>query len=346
MRLGLVPENWLERIALMLGWVPEPLLYTMNAPLLARSVMVATESGLFDILGNEELEAGEVAERCGSHPVATEKLMGALTRSRLLRFRRGRYRISRSAKRWLLRDSPESLYDMVIFCSMCLRHLDHLEEYLRSGKPLDIHETENDPAVWAAYQKGMRAMASLSAPEVGERTPVPDGATQMLDIGGSHGLYSVAICRRHPRLSAVVLDLPAAVEHAAPILAEEGMGERVRHEAGDVLQVDLGEDQYDLVLISQLVHHFPEAENRELMRRIERALRPGGKLVIQGITKPPDSATNQLAGLLDLFFALTSRAGSWTFEEIASWQRDAGLTPRKPMMLRTMPGGGQQVATK
>ena len=68
----------------------------------------------------------------------------------------------------------------------------------------------------------MRAMASGSAREVGRRTPVKSGARDMLDIGGSHGYYSVAICRRHPGLRAVILDLPEAIKHAAQSTGEGG----------------------------------------------------------------------------------------------------------------------------
>ncbi len=49
----------------------------------------------------------------------------------------------------------------------------------------------------------------------------------MLDIGGSHGYFSVELCRRYAGLRAVVLDLDQAVEQAAPSLEAEGMGERV-----------------------------------------------------------------------------------------------------------------------
>ena len=43
---------------------------------------------------------------------------------------------------------------------------------------------------------------------------------------------------------------------------------------------------------------------------------------------------------------LTSAAGTWTFEEMADWQRGAGLRPRRPIRLLTVPGVGLQVATK
>jgi hypothetical protein len=53
-----------------------------------------------------------------------------------------------------------------------------------------------------------------------------------------------------------------------------------------------------------------------------------------------------MGGLFDLYFALTSEAGTWTFAEMAAWQRDAGLVPGKPIRLRTAPGMGLQTAAK
>src|SRR5262245_62389041 len=96
----------------------------------------------------------------------------------------------------------------------------------------------------------------------------------MLDIGGSHGYYSVILCHRYPRLRSTVLDLPQAIRHAAPLLAREGMGDRVVHRAGDALTDDLGSDAYDLVFVAALVHHFDEDTNGELMRRIGGTMRP------------------------------------------------------------------------
>jgi ubiquinone/menaquinone biosynthesis C-methylase UbiE len=193
----------------------------------------------------------------------------------------------------------------------------------------------------------MRALAGVGAPEIVQRTPVPTGATTMLDVGGSHGFISVAMCRRYPQLRAVVLDLPAAVKHAASILAAEGMGDRVTHRAGNALEDDLGTDEWDLVYVSQLVHHFDEATNRQFARRVARALKPGGVFVILELLRPsspPDAG--QAGALLDLYFALTSRSGTWSADEMAGWQRDAGLTARQPIHLRTIPGYAEVVAAK
>ncbi len=205
----------------------------------------------------------------------------------------------------------------------------------------------SDPKMWDSYQRGMRALAAAFSSEAVRRLPVPRGARDMLDIGGSHGYYSVALCRRHEGLRSVVLDLPAAVEQAAPLLAAEEMGDRVVHRPGDALADDLGEEEWDVVMMAQLVHHFTDEQNSALARRIARALRPGGIFAILDAfrpRKPGDSG--QVPSLLEFYFALTSRSGTWTPEDMARWQRDAGLQPRRAIRLRTVPGGGMQVAVK
>jgi hypothetical protein len=157
----------------------------------------------------------------------------------------------------------------------------------------------------------------------------------------------VALCRRNDGLRSTIIDLPRAVEHAAPLLAAEGMGDRVVHRTGDALTSDLGTDAYDLVLIGQLVHHFSEAQNRELAVRVAGSLRPGGVLAVLDEFRPRTAkAAGQLGALLEFYFAMTSQSGTWAVEEIAGWQRNAGLEPRKPIRFRTVPGVGIQAATK
>ena len=144
----------------------------------------------------------------------------------------------------------------------------------------------------------------------------------------------------------MILDLPAAVEHAAPLLAGEGMGDRVVHRVGDGLADDLGTEAWDVVFVSSLVHHFDDATNRAFAKKIARALRPGGVYVIQELIRASPPAAGQIGALLDLYFALTSEAGTWSFEEMADWQREAGLRPLRPLKFRTVPGNGQQSAVK
>ena len=244
MRLGLLPDSLTDRAALALGRVPTPFLQTHPALLLARTLMAATERGLFEALAEGPRTADAVAATCGTHPAATASVLDALVGSAYLRRDGAGYALSASARRWLLADSPASLVDSLRFRALEWRWIARLDAFLDTGEPVDFHAAM-DADDWALYQRGMHALARLAVPETVRRTPIPRHARTLLDVGGAHGAFSVGFCARHPGLDAVVLDLPEAVEHAAPLLAEAaaraGVAGRVRHRPGDALADDLGE---------------------------------------------------------------------------------------------------------
>jgi len=334
-------------VAILLRLGPRPLLETHGTLLLAQALMVATKVGVFEVLAAAPLTAGEVASRCGTDERATGKLLGVLEATGYLRaLPDARYALTADARRWLLEGSTHSLHDNLMFRFVEWEWIGRLDQFVRTGNPLDIH-AEMSPEQWEAYQRGMRSLAGAFAREVVLRTPVPSGARSMLDIGGSHGFFSVALCRRYPALRAEVLDLPGAVAQAASILAREGLGDRVKHRAGDALADDLGEETFDLILVSNLVHHFAHEQGRELVRRAAGALRSGGVLVIQELfALSSDRRAGQIAALADLYFALTSESGTLSVEELATWQKEAGLRPRRPIRFVSFPGAGQQNAVK
>jgi hypothetical protein len=76
-REGLL-KNLLERIALRAGVVPTPLGYTIVAMTLARTIMVATKLGVFEVLAKGACTARELATRCGFDQHATEVFLFAL----------------------------------------------------------------------------------------------------------------------------------------------------------------------------------------------------------------------------------------------------------------------------
>jgi predicted O-methyltransferase YrrM len=346
MRLGPVAENPVEWVIGRLNVAPRPLLETQMAYTLARLIMVATKLGAFDALADGPATAPEVAGRCGTSPVGTGKLLFALAGAGYLKAEDGGYALTPVSRKWLLRESPHSIADKLLLQFHEWDWMEGAEDYVRTGEPFELHSM-TDEEQWDLYQRGMRAMANAMAPEAVRRMPVPKGASEMLDIGGSHGYYSVALCRRHDGLRSVILDLPQAVEHAAPLLAAEGMGDRVVHRAGDALTDDLGTENYDLVLIAQLIHHFSEDQNRQLAERVARALRPGGVYAVLDEFRPRTAKdAGQVGALLEFYFALTSQSGTWAVEEISDWQRGAGLDPRRPIRLRTAPGVGIQAAAK
>jgi len=346
-KFGAHPTNLVERLLDSASLLPTPLADTLLGVWLVRTVIVASKLGVFDALEASPLGAADVARTCGTHPEATDKLLGALAGAGYVSCdASGRYALTRMSRRWMLSGGALSLHDHMQLMFISWRWMDHYEDFVRTGRPLDVHTDLRD-GEWAVYQRGMQSIARVSAPEVAARTPVPRGATAMLDVGGAHGIYSVAICRRHARLRSTILDLPEAVEASAPLLASHGLGDRVVHRAGDARTHDYGTEAYDLIFAANIVHHFDDATNRDLMRRFARALRPGGYVVVQEIERSDARRDpDQVGALGDLYFAMLSDSGTLAFSQVAAWQRDAGLEPKRPARLFTLPGTGQQAARK
>lgn len=344
MQLTITPDNPLEWLALRANIVPWPLLHAQIMPVVAKAVLEAADRGVFIAVSGGALTASEVAETCHLNPKATLELLSLLTALGYVTYSRDRFMLSASARKWMLPGQPDSVQGMMPFNNRLMWNwLGQMGHYLETGEGVQYHD-QLTPDQWSLYQNGMQAATASEAREFGRRAPVSKAvrtgdAAQMLDIGGSHGQHSVALCTRFPALTSVILDLPEAIEQAAPLLAAHNMGERVRYQAGNALTDDLGENQYDIVLLSSLAHHFTDAQNHELARRVARSLRPGGVYIVNEFIRPDVGAKPELVGAsTDLFYGLTSTAGNYSVSEIQNWQRSVGLKPGKVVWYRTIPG--------
>ena len=348
MKIGAIPQSALEWIALKLEIAPRALVDTHAAMLLARTVMAGTGLNVFDALSAGPLNAEETSAAIGAAPASTALLLDALAACGYLRLKEGRFSLTRRSRRWLLSSSPSSVRDKLLLQVAEWRWLETLEEFVRTGRPLDFHDSMTAEER-ALYHRGMRALAGVAGREVARNIRISKGARRMIDLGGSHGHFAAEICRRHPGLTAEILDLPEALEAASPLLAAEALGDRVVHRPGDVTTADLGIEQYDLVLMSNLAHHLDAVQNQELAARVARALKSGGTFVIQEPARAErPGQIGQVPALLGLYFAMQSRPGvrTWTIDEMAGWQRSAGLKVRRAKRLRTAPGWIQQAAVR
>jgi len=345
MRLAAVPENLKESVALAAGLVPTPLIDTLVALLLAKTVIAATAIGVFDVLETEPLTAVEIAERCGSDPEATEKLVRALYASKYISLIGNRFAPARVSRRWLSRKASNSLHSAILHRNLDLRFM-NFEEYVRCGKCLDFHAGLSSED-WRIYHEGQADHAAQVIKEVIERISLPAHARDLLDLGGGHGLYSLTFCGRYSGLRARVLDLETTVGEREAKRAPASISSRVQFEVGDLRTVQLLPNSSDAILLANVVHHFDDATNRDLMKRAAVALRPGGiAIVIDAIRPPSLRQTGQLEALLDFYFGAASGVGLRTIEEIQQWIRQAGLDLVSTITLRCMPVCKMQVARK
>ncbi len=351
MRTQVVPDNWIERLALWLGLAPTPMVDTFQALVLARAVMAACKLGIFESLAQSPAAAKQVAERNHLDRYGTEKLLGALVTAGYLRYRRGQYALTRKAKKWMVPASPCSLHDNMLLRYLEWQALDQLEHFVSTGQAIDAHDILPDDA-WETYQRGLAALARLSAKEIAGHLRLPRGSTAMLDVGGAHGRYAMAVCQRFPQLQATVLELPEAVASAERVFRDscfghEDVAHRITYRGGNALTDPWEDGQWDLIFASHLIHHFSAAENQSFVVRAARSLRPGGILAIVDAARPEiPNYRSQTGHVLDLFFAITSRSGTWSVPEVREWQSAAGLTWCPVRRLRTMPGVVMWMAEK
>jgi SAM-dependent methyltransferase len=346
MKLGLVPQNPLEWLALRANLVPVPLAHTQISFVLAQAVLDATELGVFEALADAPQSLPESAARTQLNERALRSLLHVLLAAGYLRYDDARYSLTPMARKWCLRASPDSLADQQAFNEVCWKWMASMKEFLRTGQGLQYHDTF-DEREWALYQRGMESVSRRAAQESVRLAPRLRRPTRMLDLGGAHGRYSLAFCQRYPGLQATILDLPPAVAQAEPLLRQHAGTELITYQPGNALTDDLGTDTYDVVLISSLMHHFTAEQNRLVSAKIARALRPGGYLLIQEFLRPePGPRMEMTAAILDLFFNLSSTSGNYSADELRAFQTGAGLRHRRIRAFLAPPGFAQVVAQK
>jgi cyclopropane fatty-acyl-phospholipid synthase-like methyltransferase len=343
--LGAIPQNFKELIGLAAGSVPTPLMDTLMALLLARTIMTAASVGIFQALDSRWLTADEIANRCKTDPQATGKLIRALLGCKYLRYKSQRFGLAPHARRWLSPNSPGTLHSAVLHCHLDLRSM-NFEEYVRSGSCTHFHSALSSED-WQLYHRGQANYASQMIDDVADGISLPVGATDLLDLGGGHGMYAIAFCRRYHNLRARVLDLAITAQSTEQMASLDDAQGRVKFEAADIRAVPLERDSTDIALLVNVLHHFDESTNRALMQRVALALRPRGIVAVVDAMSPSSlEKTGQLEGLFDLYFGASSGAGLWTIAKVQEWALHAGLAVMPPIPVKRMPFCKIQIARK
>ena len=346
MKLKIAAENPLEWMALRMNMAPIPLVETQIYFTVARAIMAAAELGIYESIGKQRKTAEEVAKDCRTDPQATTNLLNSLVGIGYVSYSHGKYLLRSKLRKWLLKESDSNLIGKLRFQLHEWNWVGRMEEYVRTGKPLELHSSI-DPLMWESYQEGMRDLSVNAAREVASKIQMPAGATQLLDIGGSHGLYSIELCKKHPGLSSTILELPGAIASASSIAKRYDKTGRVHYKEGNALTDDLGENVYDMVMLNNVVHHFTEEQNIALAAKIYKALKPGGIHAIgEVIRSDKPGAGGVLAASTSIYFSMTSSSGNWSENEISSWQTKAGMQKQKSISLMTVPGWKIIIAKK
>ena len=316
---------------------PAPMLDLLGAAAL-RMAAAAARLGVFDALAQGPLTPGEVAERTGTHPRGVALLLDALRAHGYVRPHANgdgvqRYENSDASARWLVRDRQPSFTDTLEFWDALLFELwPSLERSLTDGRPpTDWYAwLERNPRTLRSFQAMLGRMARAAGPGIVQAAALPAQTRRLLDVGGSHALYSAAFCAAHPDLHATVLDFPGALQVGRENVAAEGLQDRIGLQAGDFLREPLGTG-YDAVLLCRVVHGLDAGANTALLRKAHDALVPGGRvLVVEEYDpghRPADAVSDAFMHTFSLNMYHLQGAQNYPTEAIAGWMAAAGFDP-------------------
>lgn len=340
MRLALRGDSWLERLAVGLRLVPRPAVEAWGGVALSGVLVAAIRLGVPAALIERPATARDLATRLALDPGVTKMLLDCLVSTGYARLRGGHYRPTRGTRRWLDPTAPTSVAAFIVSTGDYGDWWARLPEVARTGEVTPQHATPAEDDYWRRYITGQRDLARLSADEVAARLP---GAARVLDIGGGHGWYSVALARRQPGLTATVIDLPGSARIGRDIVAAAGLADRITYSEGDAARADLGHG-YDLILCFNLVHHLTEAAITDLFGRAARALAPGGRIAVLDGFAEPTARPNPSTAFLDLFMYLSSGTHVYRPSQLHRWLDQAGFAPPRRIRIRRLPGLGLYVA--
>jgi len=346
-----IQPNFLERTAIYnLNLVPGVIL-DLGGVLAFQTLALAAQMGLFKVLAERPYTPNEVAQKLNSHERGTESLLQALAAIGYVVERDGRYSNSAMTAKWVLQEEVFNLGASVTFWTAVFQQLspDWLEVMQTGERPYgSIYQwLENNPDIAHAFQQQLMANVTFTGPDVIKKLNLPQTAAWVLDVGGGHGLFSIMLCEQHPQLQASVLDTPIALQTAEHNIAQHNLTERVHLHHGDLWQEEWG-DGYDAVLLFNLIHHYDETQNVELLRRCAAALKPGGQVAIldQIAGKVPGNVANAVIRLIALHYFLLADGRVYAHDDIKSWLQQTGFAVTQFHRMAKAPGTSLMVARK
>lgn len=298
----------------------------------ASQVLIAcAELDVFAALGDEVVGADDLAERLDLDARALSRLLNAAVALGLLERRGAGYANSAQALACLVAEGPFYLGNLARREGAFFRRWSRLSEAVRTGRRPEENLRDEGRINWVRdFELALYDIARLNGPAIAEALGPQllrhaGQPIRVLDLGGGHGGYSIALARQYNDLRAVVFDLPPVAEVAREIVAATDVADRVTVRAGDFKADDLGAG-FDMVLLFGVLVSEPPGDAVALLRKTAAALTPGGVVVIRGFYLQADRTGPPEATLFDLQMLLSTGAGAaHRIADLAGWLTEAGF---------------------
>jgi hypothetical protein len=293
----------------------------------AQILLTCYDLGVFEALAGRPATAAEVAATVDADTRGVELLLNAAAALGLLEKHKGRFANAALAQSCLVPDGPGAMAHSLRLQRAFYRRWGRLAEAVRTGQRPEADRRDEQADDWVRnFVYGLYDMARPVAPFVAEALALPsDRPLRVIDVGGCHAAYSLALACRHPLLTATVFELPSVVPFAREIVAQAGLADQVSVQAGDFQQEGLGHG-YDIALLFGVLNGEPPEGRSALIHKVYDCLDPGGQIVLRDFVLDPDRASPPEAALFALQMLLVTEAGGLdTSDDWARWLVGAGF---------------------
>ena len=319
---------------------PARIFEVMRAFQESAALKAAIDLSIFSVIGEGASTAAEIAGKCDASERGVRILCDTLVTLDFLRKSERAYSNSPEAAVFLNKKSPAymgAITEFLCMPEMMIGAMQSMTECVRKGGTAMPGDGTVDPEnpIWVRFAEVMSPIMMPASMAIAAQLP-ESGALKVLDIAAGHGIFGIAIAKRNPDAQITALDWRAVLEVAKRNAVAAGVNGRYNTIPGSAFDMDFG-DGYDVVLITNFLHHFNAATNEALLRKVHAALKPGGQAITLEFV-PNEERTEPVSAVR---FALTMLTGTregdaYTFSEISQMASNAGFSASRQIILETL----------
>ena len=326
---------------------PSPLLFfqTVNAHQRTEALKAAIELEVFTAIGEGNTTAAQIAKRCQTSERGMRILCDFLTTMEMLTKQGDNYALTLDSATFLDKRSPAYVGGAIEFmCSpMLVDAAKNMKEAVRKGGTAMEGDgtVDAENPIWVKFARGMAPIMGMPAQMIAKLVdPNADRKLRILDIAAGHGLFGIAFATQNRQAEITAVDWKPVLEVAKENAQKAGVSDRYNTKEGNAFDVDFGTG-YDLVLLTNFLHHFDPPTNETLLRKVRAALADGGRAVTlefvpnEDRVTPPDAARFSMQMLIG-----TPSGDAYTFPELERMFANAGFSRST---LHALPPTFQQV---
>ncbi len=290
----------------------------------------AIELGVFTAIAEGALTASAIASVCPASERGMRILCDNLVLYGFLTKSGDIYQNTLNSSVFLNRHSPAYMGGIADFLCNDTMVVETIRDFTacvrRGGTMMPGEGTVSDEnPMWVEFARTMGPMMRPAAEAIAQQVPA-SGPLKVLDVAAGHGLFGISIAQRNPEAHIVALDWAGVLEVAKQNAAEAGVADRYSTLPGSAFEVNPGIG-YDLVLITNFLHHFSPEVNEAFLRRAHAALKPGAMAITLEFV-PDESRTSPPvpANFAMIMLSTTTHGDAFTFSELDLMFRNAGFS--------------------